>query len=102
MIDGHGFVDAFVQYVNKPRSAAVYNMGGGRFANCSMLEAISLCEEITGKKMNVSYADENRSGDHIWWISDTRRFERDFPAWRRRYDLRATLLEIHEALVARL
>jgi CDP-paratose 2-epimerase len=76
-------------------------MGGGRFANCSMLEAIKLCEEITGRPLDYSYDEVNRIGDHIWWISDTSRFERDYPGWGRSFDLRRTLEEIHAAIVER-
>lgn len=99
----HSFdlVNAFWLFFQKPRSAEVYNMGGGRAANCSMLEAIAICDELTGRKMKWSYADENRVGDHIWWISDTRRFEAHYPDWRITYDIRATLVEIHDAMRSR-
>jgi CDP-paratose 2-epimerase len=99
----HSFdlVNALWHFAQAPRSGAVYNMGGGRHANCSMIEAIGLCEEIAGRKLGWTYADDNRMGDHIWWISDTRRFEADYPGWSRRYDLRAMLGEIHDGLRAR-
>jgi CDP-paratose 2-epimerase len=81
-------VDAFYR---APRVGEVYNIGGGRFCSCSMVEAIALCEEITGKQLDWRYADANRTGDHIWWISNTRRFSTHFPEWTQQYDLRATL-----------
>ena len=71
-------------------------MGGSRFANVSMLEAIKLCEEISGKKMNYEYVEENRSGDHIWWISDVSKFQEHFPAWQYQYNIYDTLLEIYD------
>ena len=71
-------------------------MGGGRFSNCSMLEAINLCEEITAKKLNWKYVDENRRGDHIWWISDLSHFHSQYPAWHLRYDVPKILREIYE------
>ena len=80
----------------------MYNIGGGRFSNCSMLEAIALCEEITGRPMQWSYAEQNRVGDHIWWISDVRRFQAHYPDWRLTYDIRATLAEIHDAMRERI
>jgi CDP-paratose 2-epimerase len=95
-------VAAFWAFFQAPRSGAVYNMGGGRFANCSMIEAIALGEEIVGRPLNYRYEDANRIGDHIWWISDTTRFERDYPLWRRTFDLRKTLEEIRDGLVERL
>jgi CDP-paratose 2-epimerase len=90
-------VAAFDAFFRKPRSGEVYNIGGGRYANCSMLEAIAICEELTGRAMNWSYADENRVGDHIWWISDIRKFQSHYTDWRLTYDIRATLAEIYEA-----
>src|SRR4051794_16299464 len=62
--------------------------------NCSMLEAIAACERYTRKPVNWSYSDQNRTGDHIWWISDVRRFQTDYPGWRYRYDIDAVLGEI--------
>ena len=94
-------VAAFWEVFEAPRSAAVYNIGGGRHVNCSMREAIALCEEIAGRELDHAYDETNRTGDHIWWISDTRRFEADYPNWRLRYDLRAILQEIHDGLLER-
>jgi CDP-paratose 2-epimerase len=88
-------VEAFWQFFERPRAGAVYNIGGGREVNCSMLEAIDLCEEIAGRPLDWSYSEQNRTGDHVWWISDTRCFEQDYPAWRRRHGLRAILEQIH-------
>jgi CDP-paratose 2-epimerase len=95
-------VAAFWAFFRKPRSGEVYNMGGARHANCSMLEAIAMCEELTGRPMNWSYVDENRVGDHIWWISDVRRFQAHYPDWRLTYDIRTTLAEIHQAMRERM
>jgi CDP-paratose 2-epimerase len=91
-------VEAFWHFFERPRAGAVYNIGGGREVNCSMLEAIDLCEEIAGRPLDWSYTEQNRTGDHIWWISDTRRFEADYPTWRRRHNLRAILEQIHAHL----
>ena len=79
-----------------PRSGEVYNMGGGRHSNCSMLEAIAICEEITGKTLDWTYTEDNRIGDHIWWISDTSTFQRDYPDWHHRYDVPAILQDIYD------
>jgi CDP-paratose 2-epimerase len=62
-----------------------YNVGGGRFSNCSMLEAVELCEEITGNKMNYTYTETNRIGDHIWYISDMTKFKTHYPGWTWKY-----------------
>ncbi len=100
-IHSYDLVNAFWHFVRAPRAAAVYNIGGGRHANCSMLEAILACERLTGRPMNWSYSDRNRTGDHIWWISDVRRFRADYPDWRYRYDIDEILAEIIDGLAAR-
>jgi len=84
-------VNAFWHFFKKPRTGEVYNIGGGRYANCSMLEAIALCEEVTGSPLNWSYVDDNRIGDHMWWISDIRRFQAHYPDWTITYDISRTL-----------
>ena len=93
----HDLVTALLEFHRAPRVAEVYNIGGGRKNNCSMLEAISLCEEVSGKKLDWTYADQNRIGDHIWWISDTSRFEGHYPGWRQEYTLRRILEDIWSA-----
>ena len=97
----HSFdlVEAFAAFIDAPRSGEVYNLGGSRHSNCSMLEAINLCEEISGRKLTWTYEENNRIGDHIWWISDVRRFQAHYPKWQFRYGLREILEEIHEAVV---
>jgi CDP-paratose 2-epimerase len=89
-------VAAFEAFHDAPRAAAVYNIGGGRQSNCSMLEAIDLCQEIAGRELHWNLGDENRIGDHRWWISDLDPFKRDYPGWDIRYDVRDILREIHD------
>jgi CDP-paratose 2-epimerase len=98
----HSFdlVEAFWQFCQKPRCGEVYNMGGSRHSHCSMLEAIGLCEEISGKKLSWSYVEDNRIGDHIWYVSDVRKFQAHYPTWNYRYDLRGLLNEIYAACKA--
>jgi len=101
-IHSNDLIRCFHEFFKAPRVGEVYNIGGGRFSNCSMLEAIRLSEEITGRPMNWSYAEANRIGDHIWWISDNGRFERHYPEWHLTYDVPAILREIYEANAERL
>jgi CDP-paratose 2-epimerase len=75
-------------------------MGGSRHSHCSMLEAIRLCEEISGKKLEWTYLEDNRIGDHIWYVSDVRKFQTHYPGWKYQYDLRALLDEIYRACKA--
>ncbi len=96
-IHSHDLVAAFWEFFRAPRCGEVYNLGGSRHSNCSMLEAIRLCEELSGRKLNWTYVEDNRIGDHIWYISDVRRFQSHYPAWRYRYGLREILAEIHAA-----
>lgn len=88
-------VAAFHAFHRNPKPAAVYNMGGGRYSNCSMLEAIAECERIAGRELEWTLADDNRIGDHRWWISDLEPFERDYPEWTLNYDVSAILQEIY-------
>jgi CDP-paratose 2-epimerase len=88
-------VQAFHAFHRRPRPAAVYNIGGGRDSNCSMLEAIVQCERISGRELDWTYSESNRTGDHRWWISDLEPFKRDYPDWRITYDVPAILQEIH-------
>jgi CDP-paratose 2-epimerase len=90
-------VDAALEFHRAPRPASVFNMGGGRESNCSMLEAIEACERISGKQLDWELGDEARIGDHRWWISDLRPFQEAYPAWSLRHDLEAIMVEIHEA-----
>lgn len=94
-------ISAFDHFFRAPRSGEVYNMGGGRFSNCSMHEAIQLCEQITGKTMKFTYQELNRTGDHIWWISDVSKFAGHYPGWQQRYNIPAILQEIYDANVER-
>jgi CDP-paratose 2-epimerase len=89
-------VAAFEAFHRAPRPAAVYNIGGGRQSNCSMLEAIDLCEEIAGRTLDWSLGEENRIGDHRWWISDLAPFKRDYPGWDINFDVRDILKQIHD------
>jgi len=90
-------IRAFYSFFRAPRSGEVYNMGGGRYSNCSMLEAIELCEQVAGRKLNWTYSDRNRVGDHIWYISGLSKFMSHYPGWRIEYDLSKTVREIYEA-----
>jgi CDP-paratose 2-epimerase len=90
-------VRAFEAFQAAPREAAIYNIGGGRECNCSMLEAIVLCEEIAGRPLQWELSDEARIGDHRWWISDLEAFKRDYPDWRLEYSVPDILREIYEA-----
>ncbi len=84
-------------FFKKPRTAEVYNLGGGRESNTSVREGIQMCEEITGKKMETSYTETNRMGDHIWYISDLSKFKSHYPEWKLSYpSVRDIFQEIYD------
>jgi CDP-paratose 2-epimerase len=89
-------VGAFGAFHAAPRPAAVYNLGGGRASNCSMLEAIELCERIADRELDWRLDERARIGDHRWWISDLDEFRADYPAWKMEYDLETMVKEIYE------
>jgi CDP-paratose 2-epimerase len=94
-------VNMFWYFYQNPRQGEVYNAGGGRHSNCSMAEAIDLCEKITGKKMNYEYSENNRVGDHIWWVSDVSKFKAHYPGWSWKYDINDILTQIYNNMSQR-
>ncbi len=91
-------VAAFEHFHRDARAGgAVYNIGGGRACNCSMLEAIELCQRIAGRELDWTLDEHNRIGDHRWWISDLRPFAADYPGWTLTRGLEDILRELHDA-----
>lgn len=85
-------VSAFDEFIKKPlQGGKVYNLGGGRENSCSILEAIKMIEEISGKKSKYKILNKNRIGDHIWWISDNSEFKKDYPRWKIKIKLKKSL-----------
>lgn len=97
-IHAKDLICAFDHFYSAPRVGEVYNIGGGRKINCSMREAIALGESLSGKTLNWTYADDERIGDHRWYVSDTRRFEQHYPDWSLTYDLHGIMSEMVEAI----
>jgi CDP-paratose 2-epimerase len=95
-LHSYDLIRAFDAFFAAPRRGEVYNIGGSRFSNCSMLEAITLCEQISRRKLPWQYVEENRAGDHIWWISDISRFQSHYPSFHLLYDVPAILREMQE------
>lgn len=93
-IHAHDLVNMFWHYHQNPRMGAVYNAGGGIDANISMQEAITKVEAITGKKGNITYSEEARVGDHIWYVSDLTKFKSHYPEWNLTYSIDDLLVEM--------
>ncbi len=100
-IHSYDLVQAFDAFFKAPRVGEVYNIGGGRFSSCSMMEAIALCEEIAAERLHQSYLDTSRIGDHQWWISDVSKFSSHYPEWKLTYDVKAILQESYTLNVDR-
>jgi CDP-paratose 2-epimerase len=97
-IHSHDLVNAFWHFYQNPRSGEVYNMGGSRNSNISMLEAIDKIEVLLGKKANYELSEENRIGDHIWYISDVSKFKAHYPKWEYTYNIDDILKEMCTAV----
>ena len=95
-IHSYDLVNMLWHFYQNPREGEVYNAGGSRFSNCSILEAIEICEELTGKKLNYEYSQQNRTGDHIWYISDISKFQSHYPEWKYTYSLTKIIEEIYD------
>ena len=93
-IHSKDLINAFWSYYEKPRHGEVYNMGGSRHSNISMLEAIAMIKDISGHQVDYSILEDNRIGDHIWYISDVNKFKAHYPNWKYEYDIRAILTEM--------
>jgi CDP-paratose 2-epimerase len=93
-IHSYDLVNAFYHCYLKPGYGEVYNMGGSRHSNISIIEAIKKIEKLTGKKANTEYVDENRSGDHIWYISDVSKFKSHYHEWEYKYNIDMILEEM--------
>lgn len=93
-IHSKDLINAFWEFHQNPRQGEVYNIGGSRFANISMLEAIHMIKEISGHELNYTLLDDNRIGDHIWYVSDVRKFQNHYPNFKFEYDIRKTLSEM--------
>ena len=96
-IHSNDLIRAFDAFYRHPRIAEVYNIGGGRFSNCSMLEGIEAGQKIVGKELQTTYQEQNRTGDHIWWIGDNGKFQSQYPEWKQEYHIGKILQEIYEA-----
>ncbi|MFH1441021.1 MAG: NAD-dependent epimerase/dehydratase family protein [Candidatus Omnitrophota bacterium] len=95
-IHSYDLVNAFYHFFKNPRAGEVYNMGGSRFSNISVLEAIDMCEKISGEKMSYEYFDKNRIGDHTWWISDVSKFKSHYPGWEYKYNIEDMVRQIYQ------
>jgi len=93
-IHSYDLVKCFWNYFKKPRAGEVYNIGGGRKSNCSVLEALNYVELISNIKVKRIFHKANRVGDHIWYISDTKKFKKHYPNWKQKYNINEIIEEL--------
>lgn len=89
-------INAFWEYYQNPKAGEVYNIGGSRFANISILEAIDVIKELSGHELKYKLSEEARIGDHMWYVSDVSKFQNDYPGWNYEYDIKKTMKEMIE------
>ena len=93
-LHSYDLINCFWEFFKKPKKGVVYNIGGGRFSNCSILEAINEIELIAKIKIKKKIIKQNRIGDHIWYISDNKKFKKDYPNWIQRYSTKKIIKEL--------
>ena len=95
-IHSQDLVSCFWEYFKNPRKGEVYNTGGGRFSNCSILEALNEIEKLKKIKIKRKILNKNRVGDHIWYVSSMKKFRKHYPNWKQRYSTKKILRELVE------
>ncbi|MDA7704397.1 NAD-dependent epimerase/dehydratase family protein [Candidatus Pelagibacter sp.] len=95
-LHSYDLVSCFWEFFKKPKYGEVYNIGGGRFSNCSILEAISEVEDYKNIEINRKIIRKNRVGDHMWYISNTSKFKKDYPQWKQKYNTKKIIRELIE------
>jgi CDP-paratose 2-epimerase len=93
-IHSYDLINCFWEFIKKPTPGEVFNIGGGRSNSCSIIEAIKLIEKKTGKKLNYSLSGQNRTGDHIWYITDNSKFQKKYNRWKIKYSLDSIIDQI--------
>jgi len=94
----HSFdlVNCFWEFYKKPKYGEVYNIGGGRYSNCSIIEALNIVEKLTNIKIKREIIKKPRIGDHIWYISNLEKFKKDYPNWKQKYNNKKIIEELLE------
>ena len=93
-IHSNDLVKCFWEFYKRPTKGEIYNVGGGRFSNCSILEAINIIEKIVKIKIKKKYFRKNRVGDHVWYVSNMKKFKKDYPAWKQKYSTKVIIKEL--------
>ena len=93
-IHSNDLVTCFWEFFKKPKIGAIYNTGGGRFSNCSIIEALNLVENMSGLQIKKKILKVNRTGDHIWYVSSMKKFKKHYPNWKQKYSTKKIINEL--------
>ena len=93
-LHSYDLVNCFWEFFKKPKNGEVYNIGGGRFSNCSIIEALDIVEKNSNTKIKRKITKKNRIGDHIWYISNTKKFRSHYPNWKQKYNTELIIKEL--------
>ena len=93
-LHSYDLVNAFWEFFKKPTKGEVYNMGGGRYSNCSIIEALDLVEKIANISIKRNFLKMPRVGDHIWYISNLSKFKKHYPNWQQKYNTKKIIGEL--------
>ena len=95
-IHSNDLVSCFWEFYKKPRYGEIYNAGGGRFSNCSVIEALNIVEKLTNVKIKRKILKQNRVGDHIWYISSMKKFRKKYPNWKQKFSTKKIITQLVE------
>ena len=93
-LHSYDLINCFWEFYKKPKKGIVYNIGGGRYSNCSVIEALETVEDLTKIKIKKKFLKQNRTGDHIWYISNLKKFKKDYPNWKQKYNTKRIIKEL--------
>ena len=93
-IHSSDLINCFWEFYKKPTSGQIYNIGGGRYSNCSILEAIEIIEKELNIKIKKKFVKKSRVGDHIWYISNNKKFMKKYPKWKQKFNIRRIILDL--------
>ena len=98
-IHSNDLVNCFWEFYKRPRSGEVYNVGGTRFSNCSIIEALNYIEKKMKIKIKKLLIKQNRIGDHIWYISSMKKFKKHYPNWTQKYSTKKIIDQLINSIV---
>ena len=95
-LHSHDLINCFWEFFKRPKRGEIYNMGGGRYSNCSIIEALDIVERLTKIEVKKKFIKKPRVGDHIWYISNLSKFKKHYPNWKQKYNTTKIIEELIE------